>query len=109
VPQSAAPVPVAQPQPIAVAPTRVYEAPPPRPIAAQPQATSSAKGYLSVICIPACDRIELDGVSLGGGPVFKRATSVGSHRVKLVSSGGSKIISKIVTADSVSMVRESMP
>jgi len=64
-----------------------------------------------VICIPGCDRVELDGQSLGASPVFKHAASVGSHRIKLVSTNppATKVVSKIVVADSNTVVRESMP
>ncbi len=71
----------------------------------------SAKAFLNVICIPRCDRVELDGVPLGPTPVIKYSASVGSHRIKLISSNppATKTVSKIVVADTINMVRESMP
>ncbi len=71
----------------------------------------AATGYLSVICLPGCDKVEVDGQGFGASPIFKKRMSVGSHRIKLVSSNppGTKVVSKIVVADTVAMVRESMP
>jgi hypothetical protein len=71
----------------------------------------SSHGYLSVICLPGCDKVEVDGQSFGASPIFKKQVAVGSHRIKLISSNppGTKVVSKIVVADSVAMVRESMP
>jgi hypothetical protein len=76
-----------------------------------PAAAGGARGYLSVICLPGCDRVEVDGQTLGASPIFKRPTVVGSHRIRLISSNppATKTISKIVIADTVAMVRESMP
>ena len=118
-PQPATPPPAATPQPLAVAsrpdpaptptPTR-YQAPASTPVAAL-TTSGSARGYLSVICLPGCDRVEVDGQPFGASPIFKKPMAVGSHKIKLVSSNppGTKIVSKIVIADSVAMVRESMP
>ena len=55
--------------------------------------------------------MEVDGQPFGASPIFKKPMAVGSHKIKLVSSNppGTKIVSKIVIADSVAMVRESMP
>ncbi len=126
-PAPTAEAPAAQPQ---VAPTD----PPPavatqQPAAPTPQPTSTSQtskhggsgsstpsaggsqGFLSVICLPACDQIFDNGKLLGPSPVFKRAAQVGSHKVKLVLNNPSatKTISAIVQADQVFMIRESMP
>jgi hypothetical protein len=43
--------------------------------------------------------------------VFKRAASLGSHKIRLVSNNPhvEKVVSAIVQTDQVAMVRESMP
>jgi serine/threonine-protein kinase len=123
VPQPAAaqpqPAPVAAPQPAAVAMPTPPPTPMPTPVPVRSTPTNTgttaaagtAKGYLSVICIPKCDRVDLDGTTIGPSPVLRYSTNVGSHRIKLVSSNppAQKTVSKIVVADTVNMVRESMP
>jgi hypothetical protein len=130
-PQAPDPVPAAAPQPVAQPVARTYEpqpAPAPAPVPVQvptpvrsyaqptpvPQAGGGgggAKGYLSIICLPGCDRVEVDGQSLGASLVFKHPTPVGTHRIRLISSNppANKTVTKSVVADSVAMVRESMP
>jgi serine/threonine-protein kinase len=105
-PPAAAPTPTPQP--------RVQPAASPTPVAGTGGSTGGAglpRGYVSVICLPGCDRVEIDGQSLGASPIFRHAATVGSHRIKLISSNppGTKVVSKIVVADTVAMVRESMP
>jgi hypothetical protein len=80
----------------------------------QRHATSSsdgaALGLLSIICIPGCDQVYDNGKLLGASPVFKRPATLGSHKIRLVTSNphAEKIVSTIVVADSVAVVRESM-
>jgi len=123
-PPTPAPDPVPPPAPpppaaVAVAPTPAPRPYDPRPTPpARPQSNTvpsggggGAKGYLSVICLPGCDRVEVDGQSIGASPIFKRPTTVGSHRIKLIGSspGATKTISRIVVADGTATVRESVP
>jgi hypothetical protein len=70
----------------------------------------AALGQLSIICIPGCDQVYDNGKPLGPSPVFKRPTVAGSHKIRLVSSNPhvEKVVSTIVVADSVAIVRESM-
>jgi tRNA A-37 threonylcarbamoyl transferase component Bud32 len=107
-PRQADPTPAAQPEQ-APAPIAHYQ--PPAAPAAAGGAAATAKGFLSVICLPGCDRVELDGQALGPAPIFKHATPVGSHRIRLTSSNppASKTVSKIVLAGTTAVVRESMP
>jgi hypothetical protein len=67
-------------------------------------------GQLSVICIPGCDQVYDNGKLLGASPVFKRPTTLGSHKIRLVTQNPhvEKTISTIVVADQVAVVRESM-
>ena len=112
------PAPAADPAPVAVAtrpdppPQRqqTYYPPAPTPTPS-PGGGGGSIGYLSVICIPGCDRVDVDGQSFGASPVFKKKVPVGQHRIKLTSSNppGTKVVSATVVADSVKMVRESMP
>jgi hypothetical protein len=43
--------------------------------------------------------------------VFRYSTVVGSHRIKLVTVNppATKVVSKVIVADAVAVVRESMP
>jgi len=68
-------------------------------------------GYLTVICLPGCDKVEIDGELAGSSPVFKRRVSLGEHTVTLTSTNppATKVVSKTVVADTVSMLRVSMP
>ena len=104
------PTPVAQPAP-APLPHNTTPSAPATGTGASPSAAAGVHGFLSVICLPGCDRVELDGQALGPSPIFKHATPVGSHRIKLVTTNPSatKVVSKIVVADSVAVIRESMP
>ncbi len=87
----------------------------PRPPAADPPTLRdpalAAEGSLSVICIPSCDAIDLDGLPLGPSPVFKHKAAPGKHLLRLLSADPpvTKIVSTVVTADRVSLVRETMP
>jgi eukaryotic-like serine/threonine-protein kinase len=74
-------------------------------------AAGGSQGFLTVVCLPGCDQIYDNGKLLGPSPVFKRATQVGSHKIKLVLNNplATKTVSAIVQADQVFMVRESMP
>jgi serine/threonine-protein kinase len=94
-------------------------APPPRgasphtvPIsvaAPAPAAAGGSSGTLKVICFPGCDQVVDNGASLGPSPVVRHNASVGSHRIKLVWSDSSKVVSAIVIADQTATVRENHP
>lgn len=92
-------------------------APPPRaaerhsvPIAvAAPAAAGGNGGTLKVICFPGCDQVVDNGASLGPSPVVRHNASVGSHRIRLVWSDSSKVVSTIVLADQTATVRENHP
>jgi serine/threonine protein kinase len=81
--------------------------------ASAPKASSDhgTSGLLSVICVPACESVYDNGELLGSSPIFKHPATLGSHRIRLVSSHPDveKVISTIVVEDSVAVVRESMP
>lgn len=70
----------------------------------------AVQGLISVICIPGCNQVYDNGKLLGASPVFKRAATIGSHKIRLVTSNPhvEKVVSTIVVADSVAIVRESM-
>ena len=74
-----------------------------------PAAASGGGGTLKVICFPGCDQVVDNGASLGPSPVVRRNASVGSHRIKLVWSDSSKVVSAIVIADQTATVRENHP
>jgi hypothetical protein len=80
------------------------------PVAAIPQSTAGAgSGTLKVICFPGCDQILDNGSALGPSPIIRRNASIGSHRLKLVWSDASKVVSTIVLADQTATVRENHP
>jgi serine/threonine protein kinase len=118
-PPAAVPVPVdttpSDPSPQSATqnrPTQQAGVAPPSQGGTQRRATEGATpGLLSIICIPGCDQVYDNGKLLGASPVFKRPASLGSHKIRLVSSNPhvEKVVSTIVAADSVAMVRESMP
>lgn len=74
-----------------------------------PAAAGGSTGTLKVICFPGCDQVVDNGASLGPSPVVRHNASVGSHRIKLVWSDSSKVVSTIVIADQTATVRENHP
>jgi serine/threonine-protein kinase len=81
------------------------------PSASAPSASASSgsAGTLKVLCVPACDQVFDNGVMMGPSPILRRSASLGTHRVKLVWSDASKVISVVVVADQTALVRESHP
>ena len=91
--------------PIAVA----KPATPPRPRAV-PAPPPRATGYLTVICVPACDDV-LDGARwLGESPLFRAVVGVGVHHLTLVTSDPKteKEVTVTVEEDETTAVREEM-
>ncbi len=80
-------------------------APPPAP-AASP---AGGNGILKVICFPGCDQVIDNGAALGPSPIVRRNASLGSHRIKLVWSDKSIVVSTIVMADQTTTLRENHP
>jgi serine/threonine-protein kinase len=74
-----------------------------------PASAGGNSGTLKVICFPGCDQVVDNGASLGPSPVVRHNASVGSHRIKLVWSDSSKVVSTIVIADQTATVRENHP
>ena len=72
-------------------------------------APGSTMGALTVVCMPRCDRIVDNGVSLGSGHIFNRPVPVGRHVLQLAASNGArKNLVVEVTAGQTKEVRESM-
>ncbi|MFO0677596.1 MAG: hypothetical protein U0169_13755 [Polyangiaceae bacterium] len=98
-------LPTMAPQP----PPQPVVAPRPPPVRA---AAGSDEGLLSVVCLPACDRVTMDGATnLGPAPFFRKKVRVGSHRLELHAKDGNvaKTISVVVTAGEEGVtVRQSM-
>jgi hypothetical protein len=60
-----------------------------------------------VICAPACDEVIDGATKLGPSPIYKKAVSVGRHRLTLVGEDGTtKTISVEVTEDAPAVVRQ---
>ncbi len=68
-------------------------------------------GFLTVVCVPACDQVMDNNRALGASPVVKRKVAIGPHRLHLMWSDppGRKLVSTTVTADKNTVVRESRP
>jgi serine/threonine protein kinase len=99
------PAPAPRPPPVAAAP-----APAPQPAPAPtPAAASGGTGTLKVICFPGCDQVIDNGASLGPSPIVRRNATLGSHRIKLVWSDASTVVSTIVLADQTATVRKNHP
>ena len=77
--------------------------------ATPPSTTAMGNGTLKVICFPGCDQVIDNGSALGPSPIIRRTASVGSHRLKLVWSDASKVVSTVVIADQTATVRENHP
>ncbi|HEY8039567.1 MAG TPA: protein kinase [Polyangiaceae bacterium] len=88
--------------------TAAAPAPPP-PAAPTPSTAGAGSGTLKVICFPGCDQVIDNGSALGPSPIVRRNASVGSHKIKLVWSDGSKVVSTVVIADQTATVRENHP
>ncbi len=71
-----------------------------------------AFGELTVICMPACDDIRLDGVRIGESPIIRRRVVVGEHHLELQRLAQRETIVRRrtvhVTENHVEQVRESM-
>jgi serine/threonine protein kinase len=74
-----------------------------------PATAGGGTGTLKVICFPGCDQVIDNGSALGPSPIVRRSTTIGSHRVKLVWSDASKVVSTVVIADQTATVRENHP
>jgi hypothetical protein len=74
--------------------------------------TAPAFGELTVICMPACDDIRLDGVRIGESPIIRRRVVVGEHHLELQRLAQRETIVRRrtvhVTENHVEQVRESM-
>jgi serine/threonine-protein kinase len=96
----------------APAPAVAARAPAPRQAPAPPPAPTPAttgNGTLKVICFPGCDQVIDNGSALGPSPIVRRNANLGSHRIKLVWSDTSIVVSTIVMADQTATVRQNHP
>ncbi len=73
--------------------------------------TASNGGFLTIVCVPACEQVMDNGRPLGPSPILKHKASIGAHRLHLMWSDppGRKLVSATVAADKTSQVRESRP
>jgi serine/threonine-protein kinase len=93
------------PTPSHPAPVAAPAPPPPAPAAA----AGGGTGTLKVICFPGCDQVIDNGSPLGPSPIVRRNATLGSHRIKLVWSDTSTVVSTIVLADQTATVRQNHP
>ena len=77
-----------------------------------PEPVAQAFGELTVICMPACDDIRIDGVRIGESPVIRRRVVVGEHHLELQRLAQRETIVRRrtvhVSENHVEQVRESM-
>lgn len=99
-------LPATPPPPAAAAHPPPVRSPTPAPA---PAAPPIGAGTLKVICLPGCDQVIDNGAALGPSPIVRRNANLGSHRIKLVWSDTSKVVSTIVIADQTATVRENHP
>jgi serine/threonine-protein kinase len=95
-PKDAAPTTLAETEPTATATTEAPAAEPspaPEPEAEpSPSASASASpsedgGHLTVICVPKCSDVKVDGESWGPSPIEKHAITTGFHSLMLFRAG----------------------
>jgi serine/threonine-protein kinase len=108
---AALPVAAATPTTPATVPAVAARPPAPRPAAPAPApaAPATGSGTLKVICFPGCDQVIDNGSPLGPSPIVRRNANLGSHRIKLVWSDASTVVSTIVIADTTATVRQNHP
>ena len=97
------------PAPAAPRPPSVAAAAPAPAPAAPPAVAAGGSGTLKVICFPGCDQVVDNGAPLGPSPIVRRNATLGSHRIKLVWSDTSTVVSTIVLADQTATVRKNHP
>ncbi len=78
---------------------------------ASAEVTGGGGGFLTIVCVPACEQVTDNGKKMGATPILKRKASIGMHRLHLMWSDppGRKLVSTTVTADKITQVRESRP
>jgi serine/threonine-protein kinase len=84
----------------------------PAPIAPVTPREPTSFGSLTVVCLPACDDVQDNGVSLGGSPVVNRRTPSGARRVTLIWSTPTparKTVTATVSPDKLTKVYENHP
>ncbi len=128
-PAAAAPTPDPPPAPAAVPDPPPAPAPAPAPVPApvpvarlvpvnnNPSAANGnthkitpavGKGFLTVICSPACDQIIDNGRPLGTAPIFRREVPAGEHHVRLMNGAIAKTVSVIIVAEDLKIIKQSM-
>ncbi len=77
-----------------------------------PEPAAPTFGELTVICVPTCDDIRLDGVRIGESPIIRRRVVVGEHHLELQRLAQRETIVRHrtvhVTENHVEQLRESM-
>ena len=77
-----------------------------------PEPTAPTFGELTVICVPTCDDIRLDGVRIGESPIIRRRVVVGEHHLELQRLAQRETIVRHrtvhVSENHVEQLRESM-
>jgi serine/threonine-protein kinase len=81
--------------------THTFAPPPP------PPPPAAGKGYLTVMCNPACDDVLIDGRSLGPSPVFKAPVAAGNHTL-LLKGDVEKTMPVTITPDETTLLKPPM-
>jgi hypothetical protein len=66
------------------------------------------EGYFSVICVPGCDQVFIDGKNAGPSPLVRRALSSGAHIVRYERGSISKMQQIQIVAGQTTLRRVSM-
>jgi serine/threonine-protein kinase len=99
------PEPTPTPTPTPTATARAATPPTPAPVPRR----SSAPGALTIVCLPKCDQIIDNGVSLGPGHIFNKPVPSGRHALVLSAPNGVKKSLQVdVLPDQTREVRISM-
>ena len=101
VPATAKPGPAPGPGPL-VGPT-----PGPTPIASVKPA-ASGPGQLTVVCLPKCEEVRLDGALIGTGNVYNKEVAAGNHQVSRSAGGKKQVVSITIKPGETKEIRGSL-
>ncbi len=103
-PPATAPTPTpVKPPPTAPAPT-----PTPTPVASVKPVPASGPGQLTVVCLPKCEEVRLDGAVIGTGNVYGKEVPAGNHSVTRSAGGKKQTVSVTIKPGETKEIRGSL-
>ncbi len=78
------------------------------PWAAPSAAPTSGTGYLTVMCVPGCDSVRVNGKLVGASPIVRAPVPAGTTQVELRRAGVVRRLVVQIVAGQVSARRVSM-